>query len=97
VRPGCAWYVASSPDAEAVEPSRDARPDGRRCIRQLAAAPRRSAQRRTSRPLSDLGDLDPSVANSIILDFDDRGRLVGIEVLGAARVLHPELLAQAEH
>ena len=51
----------------------------------------------TSRPLSDLGDHDPSVANSIILDFDDRGRLVGIEVLGAARVLHPELLAQAEH
>ncbi|HZM30814.1 MAG TPA: DUF2283 domain-containing protein [Acidimicrobiales bacterium] len=35
-----------------------------------------------------------SVDENINLDFDDEGRLVGIEVLGA-RNLRPELLAEA--
>lgn len=42
--------------------------------------------------------VQPSVARteafdtSINLDFDDEGRLVGIEVLAARRMLRPELL-----
>lgn len=44
--------------------------------------------------------IQPSVAQtvpvsaSINLDFDDAGRLVGVEVLGSAN-LHPALLAEA--
>lgn len=37
----------------------------------------------------------PGGAGEIILDFDADGRLLGIEVLGAAAVLRPELLAGA--
>lgn len=42
--------------------------------------------------------IQPSVAqslpvtHSINLDFDDRGRLIGIEVLAARSLLHAELL-----
>ena len=32
----------------------------------------------------------------VILDYDGTGRLLGIEVLGADRVLRPEVLAAAE-
>jgi uncharacterized protein YuzE len=49
-----------------------------------------------SRPLSDLGDLDAAGPTQVVLDFDDNGHLVGIEVLMATRLLHPELLALAE-
>ena len=36
-----------------------------------------------------------SVGASINLDFDDSGRLVGVEVL-SAQMLHPSLLAEAD-
>lgn len=36
-----------------------------------------------------------SVGASINLDFDDSGRLVGVEVL-SAKMLHPSLLAEAD-
>ena len=40
---------------------------------------------------------DPSeVGGMIHLDFDDQGRLVGLEVLGASGKLPTELLKQAE-
>ncbi|MDE3723116.1 DUF2283 domain-containing protein [Nocardiopsis sp. N85] len=38
----------------------------------------------------------PDPEGEIILDFDARGFLLGVEVLGAARVLPPEVLATAE-
>lgn len=34
--------------------------------------------------------------DSAILDYDSHGRLLGIELFGATRRLHPELLARAE-
>jgi uncharacterized protein YuzE len=49
----------------------------------------------TSRPLSDLGDLDGALADTIILDFDDESRLVGIELLAARQTLYPELLTRS--
>jgi uncharacterized protein YuzE len=33
------------------------------------------------------------VRPSVVLDFDANGRIVGIEVLSAREVLHPDLLA----
>ncbi|MDT0328098.1 DUF2283 domain-containing protein [Nocardiopsis lambiniae] len=38
----------------------------------------------------------PDPEGEIVLDFDARGFLLGVEVLGASRVLRPELLATAE-
>lgn len=35
---------------------------------------------------------DPAEAGMINLDFDEEGRLLGIEVLSASKVLPPELL-----
>ena len=48
-----------------------------------------------------LGELDPDAGaleaiGSIVLDFDDEERLIGIEVLSASAVLPPELLRDAE-
>ena len=46
-------------------------------------------------PLDDL-DCRVESAASIVLDFDDEERLIGIEVLDASEVLPPELLRDAE-
>ncbi len=46
-------------------------------------------------PLDDLECSVDAVA-SLILDFDDEGRLIGIEALGASEVLPPEILRDAE-
>lgn len=40
---------------------------------------------------------DPIETDAMInLDFDDSGRLIGIEVLGARKTLPPDLLEEAE-
>lgn len=47
-------------------------------------------------PLQEI-DGEPDAVESIVLDFDGAGRLVGIEVTGPAdRVLRSELLADAD-
>lgn len=33
--------------------------------------------------------------NNIILDFDDKGRLLGIEILNASKIINKEALAKA--
>lgn len=38
----------------------------------------------------------PNGDAEIVLDFDDAGHLLGIEVLGASNALAPETLARAE-
>lgn len=38
----------------------------------------------------------PAEDDSAILDYDAHGRLLGVELFGATRRLHPELLACAE-
>ena len=48
-----------------------------------------------------LDELDPDsdaprALGSIVLDFDDEERLIGIEILNACEVLPPELLRQAD-
>ena len=39
---------------------------------------------------------DEELRGEIVLDLDREGRLLGIEVLGASRILRPEVLAQAD-
>jgi len=39
---------------------------------------------------------DDDLRGEIVLDLDREGRLLGIEVLGASRVLRPEVLALAD-
>ncbi|MEN3539703.1 DUF2283 domain-containing protein [Microbispora sp. ZYX-F-249] len=39
---------------------------------------------------------DDELRGEIVLDLDREGRLLGIEVLGASRILRPEVLAQAD-
>jgi uncharacterized protein YuzE len=39
---------------------------------------------------------EPHTRGTIVLDFDDDGRLIGIEVLDATRALPRELLDRAE-
>ena len=46
-------------------------------------------------PLDDLESNVESVGR-LVLDFDEEGRLVGIEALDACEVLPPELLRDAE-
>jgi uncharacterized protein YuzE len=42
-------------------------------------------------------DDDPDALESLVLDFDRDGRLIGIEILGRAeKTLRPELLARAK-
>lgn len=38
----------------------------------------------------------PNGESQLTLDFDARGRLLGIKILAASLVLEPQLLAQAE-
>ncbi len=50
----------------------------------------------TSVPLEGRADA-PDTLESLVLDFDSEGHLVGIEVVGRAeRVLRPELLSAAQ-
>jgi uncharacterized protein YuzE len=39
---------------------------------------------------------EPRTRGEIVLDFDKKGRLIGIEVLGATRVLPEGILRKAE-
>ncbi|GAB3162739.1 DUF2283 domain-containing protein [Microbispora hainanensis] len=39
---------------------------------------------------------DDDLRGEIVLDLDREGRLLGIEVLGASRILRPEVLALAD-
>ena len=38
----------------------------------------------------------PGGKGEVTLDFDRNGKLLGMEILGAAQVLHPEVLARTE-
>ena len=46
-------------------------------------------------PLDEL-ESDVEAVGSLILDFDEEGRLIGIEALSASEVLPPEILRDAE-
>ena len=41
-------------------------------------------------------EVDSSAGGSVVLDFDAQGRLLGVEVLAATRMLDPGFLAAAE-
>ena len=47
-------------------------------------------------PLDEAGEDGVGSVASIVLDFDEEERLIGIEVLNASEVLPPELLREAE-
>ncbi|MFD0888139.1 DUF2283 domain-containing protein [Streptosporangium algeriense] len=38
----------------------------------------------------------PALRGEVILDLDEYGRLLGVEVIGASAVLSPETLAESE-
>lgn len=40
-------------------------------------------------------DLPAGAPGEVILDFDNAGRLIGVEVLGAREMLRPEVIAKA--
>ncbi|MER7209935.1 DUF2283 domain-containing protein [Streptosporangium sp. NPDC020072] len=39
---------------------------------------------------------DPALRGEVILDLDEHGRLLGVEVAGASAALFPETLAESE-